>query len=133
MARPKKEIDRRQFEQLCAIQCTEAEICSVLDVTEKTLQAWCRRTYGKGFSQVFAKKRKMGAASLRRMQWKLAEVNATMGIWLGKQYLDQRDNRDIVVKQTIQQETIDAVEAFINGEIISEAAGDDDAPESESQ
>ena len=25
------------------------------------------------------------------MQWKLAEKNATMGIWLGKQYLGQKD------------------------------------------
>ena len=30
--------------------------------------------------------------SLRRTQFKLAEKNPTMAIWLGKQYLGQRDN-----------------------------------------
>ena len=29
--------------------------------------------------------------ALRRSQWKMAERNATMAIWLGKQYLGQKD------------------------------------------
>ena len=33
--------------------------------------------------------------SLRRNQWKLAEKNTTMAIWLGKQYLNQKDNVDM--------------------------------------
>lgn len=38
--------------------------------------------------------------SLRRMQWKLAEKNNSMAIFLGKQYLGQKDvvesqNKDI--------------------------------------
>lgn len=91
MARPKKHINKQQFESLCGIQCTQEEICNVLGVTDKTLTNWCKEEYGKYFSEVFAEKRDLGKASLRRMQWKLAEKNATMGIWLGKQYLDQKD------------------------------------------
>ena len=33
--------------------------------------------------------------SLRRSQFRLAENNATMAIWLGKQYLGQKDVADI--------------------------------------
>ena len=93
MARPKKRISQKQFESLCAIQCTKEEICDVLDVTEKTLNNWCKETYGEGFSLVFSKKRALGKASLRRNQWKLAEKgNSTMQIWLGKQILKQSES-----------------------------------------
>lgn len=86
-----KKISKRQFEELCKIQCTEEEICSVLEVDEQTLINWCKRTYNKTFSKVFQDKRKGGKASLRRRQWNLSEKNASMAIWLGKQYLGQKD------------------------------------------
>lgn len=89
--RPPKDIDKAQFEKLCEIQCTEEEICAVLNVEESTLIRWCKRVYNKSFAKVFAEKRKGGRASLRRKQWNLADTNATMAIWLGKQYLDQSD------------------------------------------
>ena len=93
MARPKKRISQKQFESLCAIQCTKEEICDVLDVTEKTLNNWCKESYGEGSSLVFSKKRALGKASLRRNQWKLAEKgNSTMLIWLGKQILKQSES-----------------------------------------
>lgn len=90
--RPKKEIDQKQFENLCALQCTEVEIEDWFDVTDKTLNAWCKRTYGKNFSEVFRIKRGRGKISLRRSQWQLAEKSASMAIWLGKQYLGQSDD-----------------------------------------
>ena len=93
--RPKKKISLKQFEELCAIQCTEEEICAVLDVSNKPLNEWCKETYGKGFSQIFDEKRKYGKTSLRRRQWNLAEKNPTMAIWLGKQYLEQKDNVEV--------------------------------------
>lgn len=92
MARPRKEINQKLFENLCAIQCTKEEVCTVLDVTDKTLESWCKRTYKEGFSEIFAKKRENGKASLRRTQFELAKKNATMAIFLGKQYLGQKDD-----------------------------------------
>lgn len=93
MARPLKEINKDQFEKLCYIQCTESEICEFFDVTDKTLNAWCKRTYdGQGFSEIYAKKRSIGKISLRRYQFQMAEKNAAMAMFLGKQYLGQRDN-----------------------------------------
>ena len=105
MARPRKEIDQKQFETLCGLQCTLLEFCDALEVTDKTLDAWCKRTYGKHFSEVFREKRGRGKISLRRMQWRLAEKNAAMAIWLGKQYLDQKD----VVEQNINSDGVKGI------------------------
>lgn len=91
MARPRKEIDKKQFESLCGLQCTREEICAFFEISEKTLEAWCKRTYKQSFSPVFSQKRGKGKISLRRSQFQLAEKNASMAIWLGKQYLGQRD------------------------------------------
>ena len=93
MARPKKVINQKQFESLCAIQCTQEEICNVLDVTDKTLTRWCNEVYSLSFSEVYEQKRDIGRMSLRRNQFKLAEGgNTTMQIWLGKQVLKQSEN-----------------------------------------
>lgn len=95
MARPRKEIDQKQFEQLCGLQCTKEEICGWFQLTDKTLENWCKRTYGAGFSDVFREKRGLGKISLRRAQWRLAEKSAAMAIWLGKQYLGQTDKTEV--------------------------------------
>ena len=89
--RPKAKIDKKQFENLCGIQCTLLEIASWFDCDPDTIEAFCKREYGKKFSEVFALKRGKGKISLRRSQWRLAENNATMAIFLGKQYLGQKD------------------------------------------
>ena len=97
MARSRKEIDQKQFENLCGLQCTLEEICGWFDVCSDTLETWCKRTYKRSFSEVFAQKRGAGKISLRRSQWRLAEKNATMAIFLGKQFLGQRDSVDVAV------------------------------------
>ena len=90
--RPRKEIDKRDFEKLCMLQCTRAEICAWFNVSEPTLIDWCKRTYdGKDFFTVFNKKREGGKISLRRMQWQLAEKSPAMAIFLGKNLLGQTD------------------------------------------
>ena len=93
MARPKKKINKKQFESLCAIQCTQAEICSVLDVCEDTLLKWCKETYKLSFSEIYKQKRELGCMSLRRKQMELAlNGNPAMQIFLGKNLLNQSDN-----------------------------------------
>jgi len=98
MARPRIEIDKDSFEKLCGLQCTKAEICGFFDITDKTLDAWCTRTYKKGFSDIFEQKRGAGKISLRRAQFRLAEHNAAMAIFLGKNYLGQTDNPQTVTE-----------------------------------
>lgn len=109
MARPKKEIDKKQFEFMCGIQCTKDEICGILDIDEKTLTRWCKDTYDMGFSDIYKKKCQVGLMSLRRTQFKLAEKSASMAIFLGKQYLGQKDKLEY---------TDDGIEA-INKNIVN--------------
>lgn len=96
MARPRKEIDQREFESLLTIQCTLSEVTAFFDhkldgCSEDTIERWCKRTYNTGFAEIAAKKREVGKISLRRMQWRLAENNASVCIFLGKNYLKQTD------------------------------------------
>ena len=67
----------------------------MLKVSEDTVERWCKRTYGENFAEAYKKHSAGGKISLRRNQFKLAETNATMAIWLGKQYLNQRDRVDV--------------------------------------
>ncbi len=106
MARPRKEIDQKQFENLCGLQCTLEEICGWFGITDKTLNTWCKRTYNASFSDVFRQKRGAGKISLRRSQWRLAEKNANMAIWLGKQYLGQREQVSIEGGVEVQDDSL---------------------------
>ena len=85
MARPKFKIDYDMVEKLAGIQCTQQEIASFLGCSVDTLQR------DETFCGIYKKGMENGKMSLRRIQYKLAEKNPTMAIWLGKQYLGQKD------------------------------------------
>lgn len=92
MARPLKEINWQEVDKLCSIQCSEEEIAQFLGVSIATLYRAAKREHGMSFDEYFAQKRGVGKTSLRRAQWLSAQKgNPTMLIWLGKQYLAQRD------------------------------------------
>lgn len=95
MGRPRKEINQENFESLCKLQCTVEEIAGFFKCDADTINAWCKRTYGETFSAVYKKHSQDGKISLRRYQFRLAERNSAMAIWLGKQYLGQRDHQII--------------------------------------
>ena len=84
--RPKKEIDYTIVEKLANIQCTQEEIASFLNLSIRTLQR------DEEFCRIYKKGQENGKMSLRRIQYKLAEKNTSMAIFLGKQYLGQKDN-----------------------------------------
>ena len=87
--RPKKEIDYATVEKLANIQCTQDEIASFLGISTRTLQR------DEQFMELFNKGRENGKMSLRRIQWRHAEKSASMAIFLGKQYLGQKDNVEV--------------------------------------
>ena len=74
------------------IQCTTKEASCVLRVSEKTFLKFlsdhdeAREAFEMGKGQ--------GLHSLRRTQFKLAEKNAAMAIFLGKNYLGQTDKQE---------------------------------------
>ena len=90
--RPRKEINIDTSKGLCRIQCTLGEIAGVFECSEDTIERWCKRELGEPFADVYKKYSAGGKMSLRRLQFKLAEKSAAMAIFLGKQYLGQRDN-----------------------------------------
>lgn len=99
--RPLKEIDKQQFEKLCGLQCTLVEIAGFFDCSEDTIERWCVRNYKMKFAEVYKTHSQQGKIALRRYQMKLAEKSAAMAIFLGKQYLDQRDYKEDEVKTVI--------------------------------
>lgn len=93
MARPRKEIDLDLVKKLGKILCTHEEIASILNVSHDTL------TRSKEFCVVLKNAQNEGRASLRRRQYQAAmEGNPTMLVWLGKQYLGQKDKQEITGK-----------------------------------
>jgi hypothetical protein len=97
--RPRINIDKENFEKLCGLQCTLNEIAGFFRCSEDTIERWTKRTYNEKFADVFKKHSAQGKISLRRYQFRLAEKSAAMAIFLGKQYLGQRDNIDMGVER----------------------------------
>lgn len=90
--RPDKDINYSTLDRLCKIQCTGEECAAVLGLDYETLNTALKRDGNGGFKEYFAIKSKVGHASLRRRQYQSAENgNVTMQIWLGKQWLNQKD------------------------------------------
>ncbi len=105
------EIDKSEFEKLCALHCTQEEIAGFFDCSADTIDRWCKRTYNENFAEVFKQKRSAGRISLRRTQFAMAQTNATMAIWLGKQWLKQAEQQEINVSIN-DDETIKEMEKY---------------------
>lgn len=91
MARPVIEIKKEQFESLCNLQCTLDEIAGFFKCSSDTIERWCKRTYNQGFAETYKTYSQNGKISLRRYQYRMAEKNPAMAIWLGKQWLGQTE------------------------------------------
>ena len=108
--RPRIDIDKEQFEKLCTIQCTLSEIASWFKCSEDTIERWCRREYKLSFADTYKNYSGYGKISLRRFQFKMAEHNVSMAIWLGKQYLGQKEQQVIAIAST--DDSIKEMEAY---------------------
>jgi hypothetical protein len=84
MARPiKYDIDTEEVEKLASYGCTNVEIADFFGCDESLIR--------KSYSEFLTKGRADMKIRLRKMQFNLAEKSAVMGIWLGKQMLNQTD------------------------------------------
>lgn len=99
-----EKMKKDSFEELCRIQCTKQEIKAVFGISEMGLNSFIKREYGPDCTpnEIIEFLRLGGKASLRRIQFEQAVKNPTMAIWLGKQYLGQKDK--------VEQETTQRVE-----------------------
>lgn len=107
------EIDLEQLEKLASLQCTDEEIAAWFHCSSRTIEM---RRKDPQFKEVMERGKAMGRISVRRAQMKLLEAgNATMGIWLGKTVLGQRDVTPIELTGAngseikFTRETIDAI------------------------
>ena len=117
MARPRIDIDKEQFEKLCSIQCTIEEMAGFFDCSADTIRRWCKREYKEDYASVYEKKRGVGKISLRRSQFRMAETNSTMAIWLGKQYLGQREQKDIEITHANLDDSAKAMQEYLNSRL----------------
>lgn len=121
--RPRKEFDKKEFENLVGLGCSQEEICwwfrdeKGKTANVDTLSRWCKRTYGLNFQEYYKKNGGMHVKiQVRRNQLKLSEKNAAMAIWLGKQYLDQRD-KDITDAAEKTNGVLESILALRNNSI----------------
>ena len=126
MGRPAKVIDKNQFENLCALQCTRDEVCSWFDVTDKTLDRWCKKEYGASFSVVFKQKRGKGVISVRRALYQNATQrnNVKAQIFWLKNHGGMSDS--LQVEQTVDAD-VETTNRFLDAlkEKADEDWGDD--------
>ena len=125
MARPRKQIDKKDFESLLTIQCTLAEITAFFDhklngCSEDTIERWCKKTYKKSFAEVSAIKKELGKISIRRAQFRMMEKNPAALIWASKQYLGQYDRQEVKVQQN-DDDSIKEMENYFDNRRKQEA------------
>jgi hypothetical protein len=83
------QIDLVELEKLCSLHCTDQELADWFGVSTRTIETRKKR---REFAEAMQRGRAKGRISVRRGQMKMLETgNGTMGVWLGKQLLGQRD------------------------------------------
>ena len=82
------EIDLAALEKLSALHPTDSEVAAWFGVSTKTIE---RRKSEPAFAEALERGRARGKLNLRRIQNKMAENNAAMAIFLGKNLLGQSD------------------------------------------
>ena len=80
----------KQLRGLGQIQATVREGAAFFGVSLVTFEKFLDEP---GVRDAFNDGKGLGRISLRRTQFRLAEKNAAMAIWLGKQHLDQTDRQ----------------------------------------
>jgi hypothetical protein len=115
-------IDLEELEKLSALQCTDEELAAWFKVSTRTIE---RRRKEPEFAEAMERGKARGRMSIRRAQMRMLEQgNATMGVWLGKQYLGQTDH--FYPESAGQQIYIVAPAVSIQRQPTLEAPEDDD-------
>jgi hypothetical protein len=90
------QINWEEFDKLCALHCTLEEFACYFDCSVDTIENKVKEAHGVKFSEYFNLKKGAGKVSLRRKQFQVAmKGNPTMLLWLGKQWLDQKDKQEL--------------------------------------
>ena len=93
--RPKLNIDWKEFDQLCYMQCTSQEIADWFHCSIDTLERRLRAEKQVTFAVYFGKKRVGGKIALRRNLMKMSEKQPSVAIFLAKNWLGMSDRQEI--------------------------------------
>lgn len=96
MKLPEKVIVFEQVQYWIELQATQEEVAGSFHVSVETLNFRLMEHFGMSFTELKKRCDGAGKLSLRRYQFKMAEKNTTMAIWLGKQWLGQKDDIQMV-------------------------------------
>lgn len=89
--RPPIDIDWKTFEGLCGIQCTQQEICDVLQISVTALEAACKREHSLNFRELYQRFASKGKSSVRRAMYTKALTTPSIMIWWSKNHLGMTD------------------------------------------
>lgn len=87
-----RQIDFDILKNLCKAQCTIKEIEAIMEIDEDTINECTMKGLGMTFTEFRQNHSNGGKALLRQRQIEQAKDNVKMSIWLGKQYLGQKEN-----------------------------------------
>lgn len=95
MARPLKPIDWNLVEKKMEAGCNGVEISGSLHIDTDTFYSRFKEEFGESFSALSANYHSGGKSNLKVRQYaKAMEGNINMLIWLGKNWLGQKDGQD---------------------------------------
>lgn len=97
---PRIQFDQSVFEELCKIECTEAEIAAVMGMSVDTIDRRCKEIYGRNFAEVSSVFGQSGKASLRRTINRMAETDPGIAWKVAKNRLNYKDKteQDVTMK-----------------------------------
>ena len=99
-SKPKKKVGRKrlnidlvELEKLAGLQCTQKDVAAWFGCSPETIKHRLHDLpeYREAWEAGLGK----GRVSIRRKQMRLADTNAAMAIFLGKQYLGQKDATEV--------------------------------------
>lgn len=124
VARPRKEIDQRQFEALLRIGCKRGEIVAFFDSTveggccDDTIDRWCKRTYkgdrghGLSFAEILDQRKDLQKITVRQAVFQaMKDGSASVIIFAAKNLLGWSDNPQQTVTPEISKD--DALSASL--------------------
>ena len=115
--RRKIEIDFKELEKLCHLQCTEREIADWFHCSIDTIASRVKEQFSISFPEYFEKRRVGGLIALRRNMLKLSESHPQMAIFLAKNWLGMSDKQEIEhsgnISRSLEEYTTEELLAII--------------------
>ena len=122
--RPKKPIDWKEAEKLCALQCSQLEIADWFHISVDTLERRLKEEKQVSFREFFSFHRVQGKIALRRNMYKMSEHSPQMAIFLAKNWLGMSDKAELEYStqgdkplkiQVVSEEAGKLTEAIVKG------------------